>query len=673
MSRVIVDRRNLANLQQNLSTSVSGYSDTYSAPTKFNPVDVNKTESLLRAFSTFDSALDKFADRKSVEAARAEEAAGLKQFQLDSEDDRKEALKKIKSGEMRETQSPFFVRAYAKQHLKAQAFRYGVQLNEAWQNESKNLVGDDGTAFQQFLDKNTQDFMQENGLANFDGAFLQENFLVPINQYKQQITQRHINRKFEQLKEAAIEKAAENIMASVQTFSGYVAQIGMDKALSNDEKGLTGFNANYITSQIQKEIQTLRDSGYDTGRIWEILKQKMENLASTYTDANEQELAEYVIDNVYGKLRKADGLTLNESMGQDLKELKEKLSNNKISQEMLKMRYNNTVREQKILDIRTKITIDENGTIEDTQENKNRIDELDKMGFGVTNPEAMKKLRNGSLFNNMDDPINVDKAEQIYNNITMSREDKISQIKEMVINGDLSNEKGKEFEAKITNIDMETMKTDFKRLYDKAEKVLKNSTELTDGKISFSLDGGTEDFENYPERFEEIGNTVEELRSIMKVYRTEKATTKNLAALEQDTRKKIGVTLAKLENDIEEAIKNKQKRDLPKDFDEWFEQKTSMKSGYFSLSQNEQIAAIDRINEIGPSLLNVINKTDKQQNRHGQGRVAEVEENIIFKDFIEYKKLKDEKFEVEAFYTKEVFTEFVNFHARLKGMLGGPQ
>ena len=673
MSRVIVDRRNLANLQQNLSTSVSGYSDTYSAPTKFNPVDVNKTESLLRAFSTFDSALDKFADRKSVEAARAEEAAGLKQFQLDSEDDRKEALKKIKSGEMRETQSPFFVRAYAKQHLKAQAFRYGGQLNEAWQNESKNLVGDDGTAFHQFLDKNTQDFMQENGLANFDGAFLQENFLVPINQYKQQITQRHINRKFEQLKEAAIEKAAENIMASVQTFSGYVAQIGMDKALSNDEKGLTGFNANYITSQIQKEIQTLRDSGYDTGRIWEILKQKMENLASTYTDANEQELAEYVIDNVYGKLRKADGLTLNESMGQDLKELKEKLSNNKISQEMLKMRYNNTVREQKILDIRTKITIDENGTIEDTQENKNRIDELDKMGFGVTNPEAMKKLRNGSLFNNMDDPINVDKAEQIYNNITMSREDKISQIKEMVINGDLSNEKGKEFEAKITNIDMETMKTDFKRLYDKAEKVLKNSTELTDGKISFSLDGGTEDFENYPERFEEIGNTVEELRSIMKVYRTEKATTKNLAALEQDTRKKIGVTLAKLENDIEEAIKNKQKRDLPKDFDEWFEQKTSLKSGYFSLSQNEQIAAIDRINDIGPSLLNVINKTDKQQNRHGQGRVAEVEENIIFKDFIEYKKLKDEKFEVEAFYTKEVFTEFVNFHARLKGMLGGPQ
>lgn len=673
MSRVIVDRRNLANLQQNLSTSVSGYSDTYSAPTKFNPVDVNKTESLLRAFSTFDSALDKFADRKSVEAARAEEAAGLKQFQLDSEDDRKEALKKIKSGEMRETQSPFFVRAYAKQHLKAQAFRYGVQLNEAWQNESKNLVGDDGTAFQQFLDKNTQDFMQENGLANFDGAFLQENFLVPINQYKQQITQRHINRKFEQLKEAAIEKAAENIMASVQTFSGYVAQIGMDKALSNDEKGLTGFNANYITSQIQKEIQTLRDSGYDTGRIWEILKQKMENLASTYTDANEQELAEYVIDNVYGKLRKADGLTLNESMGQDLKELKEKLSNNKISQEMLKMRYNNTVREQKILGIRTKITIDENGTIEDTQENKNRIDELDKMGFGVTNPEAMKKLRNGSLFNNMDDPINVDKAEQIYNNITMSREDKISQIKEMVINGDLSNEKGKEFEAKITNIDMETMKTDFKRLYDKAEKVLKDSTELTDGKISFSLDGGTEDFENYPERFEEIGNTVEELRSIMKVYRTEKATTKNLAELEQDTRKKIGVTLAQLEKDIEDAIKNKQKRDLPKDFDEWFEQKTSMKSGYFSLSQNEQIAAIDRINEIGPSLLNVIDKTDRQQSRHGQGRVAEVEENIIFKDFIEYKKLKDEKFEVEAFYTKEVFTEFVNFHARLKGMLGGPQ
>ena len=159
----------------------------------------------------------------------------------------------------------------------------------------------------------------------------------------------------------------------------------------------------------------------------------------------------------------------------------------------------------------------------------------------------------------------------------------------------------------------------------------------------------------------------------MKVYRTEKATTKNLAALEQDTRKKIGVTLAKLENDIEEAIKNKQKRDLPKDFDEWFEQKTSLKSGYFSLSQNEQIAAIDRINDIGPSLLNVINKTDKQQNRHGQGRVAEVEENIIFKDFIEYKKLKDEKFEVEAFYTKEDFTEFVNFHARLKGMLGGPQ
>ncbi len=677
MSRVIVDRRNLANLQQNLSTSVSGYSDTYSAPTKFNPVDVNKTESLLRAFSTFDSALDKFADRKSVEAARAEEAAGLKQFQLDSEDDRKEALKKIKSGEMRETQSPFYVRAYAKQHLKAQAFRYGVQLNEAWQNESKNLVGDDGTAFQQFLDKNTQDFMQENGLANFDGAFLQENFLVPINQYKQQITQRHINRKFEQLKEAAIEKAAENIMASVQTFSGYVAQIGMDKALSNDEKGLTGFNANYITGQIQKEIQTLRDSGYDTGRIWEILKQKMENLASTYTDANEQELAEYVIDNVYGKLRKADGLTLNESMGQDLKELKEKLSNNKITQEMLKMRYNNTVRENNILNIKSKITIDENGTIEDTPENKSRIEQLDKLGFGMTNPEAMKKLRNGSMFSNMDSDINVDKAEQITNNITMSREAKLSQIKEMVIEGDLSDAKGQEFKDKITNIAMNTLKIDMPTLYKKVNKVIEDSTELNDGIPVLSLDGGTEDLTNYPEIFSEISNSLEEVRNIMSSYRTNKATTKDLGALQTNTRKEIAQVLANLNPNIKtakDAAQEKKRKDaLPKSFDDWMDNKSNLKSGYFGLSQKEQIDALGRINEIGKSLLNVIDKSDAQRARHGGGRVSELEENIIFKDFLEYKKLMQPDFETEAFYTKEVFTEFVNFHARLQGMLGGAQ
>ena len=156
-----------------------------------------------------------------------------------------------------------------------------------------------------------------------------------------------------------------------------------------------------------------------------------------------KKLAEYVIDNVYGKLRKADGLTLNESMGQDLKELKEKLSNNKINQEMLKMRYNNTVRENNILNIKSKITIDENGTIEDTPENKSRIEQLDDLGFGLTNPEDMKKLRNGKMFNLMDSVENVNKAEQVYNNITMSREDKLSQIKEMVLEGDLSDEKGK--------------------------------------------------------------------------------------------------------------------------------------------------------------------------------------------------------------------------------------
>lgn len=677
MSRVIVDRRNLANLQQNLSTSVSGYTDTYSAPAKFNPVDVNKTESLLRAFSSFDSALDKFADRKSVEAARAQEAAGLKQFQLDSDKDRKEALKKIKSGEMRETQSPFYVRAYAKQHLKAQAFRYGVQLNEAWQKESKNLIGDDGTAFQQFLDKNTQDFMQENGLANFDGAFLEENFSVPINQYKQQITQRHINRKFEQLKEAAIKKASENIMTSVNTFSSYIAQVGLDKALSDDEKGLTGFNSNYIATQIQKEIKTLRDSGYDTGRLWEILDDSFEKLARDYTDADEAELAEYVIDNVYGKLRKGDGLTLNESMGSKLKDLKEKLSNNKIKQQMDKMRYAETKYQFDTRQIKKAITIDEDGTIEDTPENKSRIKQLADMGYGTTNPEDMKKIRDGSFYSNMDSKINVNKAEQVTNNITMSREDKLSEIDDMIDSGALSEAKGKEHKDKITNIAMDTLEIDMPKLYKKVNKVIEDSTELNDGIAVLSLDGGTEDLENYPEIFTEISNSLEEVRNIMSSYRTNKATTKDLGALQTSTRTAIAEVLTKLTPNItkakDDAEKKRRKEGLPKSFDDWMDNKSKLKSGYFGLSQKDQIDALDDINKIGKSLKNVIDKSDRKRGRHGSGRVSELEENIIYKDFIEYKKLMQPDFETEAFYTKEIFTEFVNFHARLQGMLGGAQ
>ena len=157
------------------------------------------------------------------------------------------------------------------------------------------------------------------------------------------------------------------------------------------------------------------------------------------------------------------------------------------------------------------------------------------------------------------------KLNKFYNNITMSREDKISQIKEMVLEGDLSDEKGKEFEAE-DNIDMETMKTDFKGLYDKAEKVLKNSTELTDGKVVLSLDGGTEDFENYPERFEEIGKTLEELRGIMKVYRTEKVTTKKSSSTRTRYSKKDWSNISRFTKRYRRGNKEQAKKRLTKRF-----------------------------------------------------------------------------------------------------------
>ena len=163
----------------------------------------------------------------------------------------------------------------------------------------------------------------------------------------------------------------------------------------------------------------------------------------------------------------------------------------------------------------------------------------------------------------------------------------------------------------------------------------------------------------------------------MSSYRTNKATTKDLGALQTDTRTKIAQVLSNLNPNIKEAkdaAQEKKRKDaLPKSFDDWMDNKSNLKSGYFGLSQKEQIDALGRINEIGKSLLNVIDKSDAQRARHGGGRVAEVEENIIFKDFLEYKKLMQPDFETEAFYTKEVFTEFVNFHARLQGMLGGAQ
>ena len=100
---------------------------------------------------------------------------------------------------------------------------------------------------------------------------------------------------------------------------------------------------------------------------------------------------------------------------------------------------------------------------------------------------------------------------------------------------------------------MNTLKIDMPTLYKKVNKVIEDSTELNDGIPVLSLDGGTEDLTNYPEIFSEISNSLEEVRNIMSSYRTNKATTKDLGALQTDTRKEIAQVLANLNPNITAA------------------------------------------------------------------------------------------------------------------------
>ena len=202
MSRTIVNRRNLANFGGNIQPASTPI-DTYYRPVKQTPPENEAVAGIINALKMVNPALEKYGDRISKVASDTEFAAGQKEYDLMSSEDRKKALADIKSGKMSEVESPFWVRGFAKNLLASEAYKFGESLAIDYEKQ-KNEVTADGNSLFNWMASKKAEFIKTNGLEGFAPDVLESHFMTPVRQFEQNTLQKHTAFRVGQIKDLSL-------------------------------------------------------------------------------------------------------------------------------------------------------------------------------------------------------------------------------------------------------------------------------------------------------------------------------------------------------------------------------------------------------------------------------------------------------------------------------------
>jgi len=284
MARTIVNRRNLANFGGNIQPAATPI-DTYYRPIKQTPPENEAVAGIISALKMVNPALEKYGDRVAKVASDEEFAAGQKEYDLMSPEDRKKALADIKSGKMSEVESPFWVRGFAKNLLASEAYKFGESLAIDYEKK-KNEVTADGNSLFDWMATKKAEFIKANGLEGFAPDVLESHFMTPVRQFEQNTLQKHTAFRVNKIKDQNDANFRDSLVAPTD---GFVSNIEIvDDKLQRDT--LTG---EFIKATNFK-IQTYIDEGNDPKKTLDGVEQMFKDkIREEYRDGN-SELAEHI-------------------------------------------------------------------------------------------------------------------------------------------------------------------------------------------------------------------------------------------------------------------------------------------------------------------------------------------------------------------------------------------
>ena len=305
MARVPVDVSSLRSMRQGTRVSARPV-DTFTSIG--NMVETNsKTQQIANALAQVQPSVARYFDQEFNQHKKDQENEGLKSYLEASPKEKAAFAKKIKSGEISEFESPFFIEGMSRGILRNKAREYGNSLIQDWnKNKMKNIPVND------FIAQHTSQFVKKNGLEVFDADVLNEEFYSRTASYNNQVNQRDFEHRIAKAKQDQLDILGEELVGHAQyaigdngqflpetyvhraneTIQSYIDQ-GLDpkaaleqaiaqlKSIAVAENGENGEDIAWAIAHLKTRVGNYGDTG--SGALWlENFKDEMEamNLAA---------------------------------------------------------------------------------------------------------------------------------------------------------------------------------------------------------------------------------------------------------------------------------------------------------------------------------------------------------------------------------------------------------
>ena len=243
--------------------------DTYVRPAA--PQKNQQYAQILSALSTVNPALDTFIDDKVTKDREKQANLGYKSFYEATPEERKAVSAQIKSGEINELQSPFWVEGFARSLLRNHATTFGSALTLEW-NRKKDTGGFD---FNAFVAEERGKYIEANNLSSFRSDLFNDEFAGVTQKFEAQVQQRNYEHRIAQAKKARMQTLGDSMVTVLEA-----AQNKMDTMPFDAQTG-DSFSAN-----INAVIQSAIDQGMDpTG----VINMAVGFLEGTSTDLSKKE------------------------------------------------------------------------------------------------------------------------------------------------------------------------------------------------------------------------------------------------------------------------------------------------------------------------------------------------------------------------------------------------
>ena len=243
--------------------------DTYVRPAA--PQKNQQYAQILSALSTVNPALNTFIDDKVTKDREKQANLGYKSFYEATPEERKAVSAQIKSGEINELQSPFWVEGFARSLLRNHATTFGSALTLEW-NRKKDTGGFD---FNAFVAEERGKYIEANNLSSFRSDLFNDEFAGVTQKFEAQVQQRNYEHRIAQAKKARMQTLGDSMVTVLEA-----AQNKMDTTPFDAQAG-DSFSAN-----INAVIQSAIDQGMDPTGVINMAKGFLEG---TSTDLSKKE------------------------------------------------------------------------------------------------------------------------------------------------------------------------------------------------------------------------------------------------------------------------------------------------------------------------------------------------------------------------------------------------